>query len=77
MPRSPVAGGGAGEAIEGIEQALTPCVDGIGRLDQAKRTDRARPVQRAEYDVIGIQRCIATDKGLRGERLAQRLQATW
>ena len=53
---SPVAGGLAREAIEDVEQSFAPSVDRVGRLEQGKRTHRARPSEAAEKEVVGIKR---------------------
>src|ERR1700722_9057366 len=73
-PSHRIAFGLARQAAMGIEQALAPGGDRIIGLEQMRRADRTRPLERAEQDVVGIFGRIAAQVGLLLHGQACRLQ---
>src|SRR5919202_1868197 len=83
--RGPNSGRGrrvAAEAVMEIEAALEPVSHRIVVGENPEGADDARPLQRAEHDVIGVKGALAADEGLalqdrpeREERLARGFEA--
>ncbi len=64
----------ARHAVEGVEQSFAPRIDRITLGEQFERADDARPLERAEHDVVGIVRRIAAEIGLRFQGQPHRLE---
>src|SRR3984885_14912588 len=60
------------QAVETIEQAVSPQPDRIALFEERKRTDAPCPLERAEHGVISVERLIAGEERLRHQRPPQR-----
>src|SRR5258706_14206918 len=50
------------EAVEEVEHALAPRVHRVVGLEQADGRYAARPLERAEQDVVGVARAVAAEE---------------
>src|SRR5713101_2546591 len=71
----PVAGRPSCQPAVQVQHSLAPLVDWIRRLEQHERANRARPLESPKRDIVRIERCVAAQKRLRRDHLAQRLEA--
>jgi len=62
----------ARQTVETVEQAVAPQSYRIALFQQRERADAARPLERAEHGVVGVERLIAAKKQLRFQRQPQR-----
>src|SRR6516162_4579315 len=70
-----IAGALASEAAKGVEQAAAPSGDRVVGGEELKIADRARPLKRAEHDVVGIGGRLTAEKFLALDCPAQWHQA--
>ena len=62
----------ARQAVEAVEQTIAPQLDRVALLKQRERADAACPLELTEQGIVGIERLISAEEGLRLQRRAQR-----